>query len=457
LASFLQGDGLPFAEVLSEGDIQRAFEEEHVHFAEDESWIYTPAVVLWAFVSQSLFKGEQRSCLAAVARVIVLTVAMGREPPAANSGAYCKARAKLPEAVLSRLTREVAHGCEAKLSVEACWEGRHVKLVDGTTLSMPDTPENQAAYPQQPQQKPGLGFPLVRMVVLLSLATAMLSGMALGPYAGKETSELALFRTLLDEFAPGDILLADRFYCSYFMIALLLERKVDFVVRLHQRRGSDFRRGERLGSGDHVVRWLRPAKPDWMDQATYDRMPESIEVREIEVQVAEAGFRVESLVVVTTLLDAKSYPKAKIAELYHARWLAELDIRAIKTSLTMDVLRCKTPEMVRKEIWACFLAYNLIRKTMLQAATPRGRGPRTLSFAAAMQTIAASWIVLAIGEPGSNARLLEAQSASLCGQTVGHRPNRCEPRAVKRRPKPHPLLTKPRAEARAELLRGKKS
>lgn len=450
VSSFLQKDGLPFADVLSETQIQEAFEKEGVSFANEEDTVYTPAITLWAFLSQVLFKGEQRSCLAAVARVIVLLVTLGRKPCAKNSGAYCRARARLPERVIQRLTLEVAHGCERQLPRRWLWHGRHVKLVDGTTVSMPDTDANQAEYPQHPEQKEGLGFPIARMVVLLSLASAMISGMALGPYSGKETGEMALLRELVDQLNPRDIMLGDRYYCSYFTIALLLELRVDFVVRLHQNRTADFHRGARLGRCDHVVTWTRPQRPPWMDRETYQRMPESITVRELKVEVNQPGFRTDAFVVVTTLTDAKKYSQDDLAELYRKRWLVELDIRAIKITLDMDILRCKSPEMVRKEIWTCLLAYNLIRKTMLQAAKGAGLSPRQLSFTLAMQTVAASWMVL-IRE---DENLIDVQLASLTGQLVGNRPDRIEPRAVKRRPKPCKYLTTPRDEARAELLAG---
>jgi hypothetical protein len=451
--SFLHKDGLPFAEVLPESRIEAAFAEAGAEFAREEDDVYTPAVTLWAFLSQVLFKDEQRSCLAAVSRVLVLLIVLGREPCAKNSGAYCRARAKVPEVVLRRLTTEVAEGCERAVPKGWLWHGRHVLLADGATASMPDTPANQAEYPQHNAQQPGLGFPIVRLVVLLSLATAMVRGMALGPYSGKETGEPALFRELLEGVDPRTIFLADRYYCGYFLIALALLGRRDFVVRLHQRRKTDFRKAQRLGKGDQLVEWSRPVKPDWMDQATYERIPPSITLRQVEVQVHEPGFRAESLTVVTTLTDADEYPPEEIAALYRRRWLVELDIRAIKCTMGMDVLRCKTPAMARKEIWTCLLAYNLIRKAMLEAASESGRSPRELSFATAMQTIAASLGALAWADEELLTRLIAAQLASLAEQIVGDRPNRVEPRAVKRRPQPLALLTKPRIQARAELLR----
>ncbi len=452
LASFLQRSGLPFANALSEEVIERAFNQEHVHFAEDEDAVYTPAMTLWAFLSQVLFKDEQRSCIAAVARVAVLLVTLQRKACSANTGAYCRARAKLPCKVIRQLTIDLADGCEKQLDEAWLWRGRHVYLIDGTTLSMPDTPENQAAYPQQPQQKAGLGFPIVRAVVSLSLASGMLKDMALGPYSGKETGETALLRQLFDRFEPGDVMLADRYYCSYFMIALLRERGIDLVTRVHQLRPIDFRSGRRLGKNDHVVTWRRPQKPAWMDREVYERMPRSLEVREIRVSVDRPGFRVASFVAATTLTDADECAADDIAELYHRRWLVELDIRAIKVGLGMDILRCKTPEMVRKEIWTCLLAYNLIRRVLLQSAKASGKSPRQLSFTAAMQSIAASWLVMVLIDDRMAAIVIEAVAANCAGRLVGRRPDRVEPRALKRRPKPHDLLTKPRGEARAELL-----
>ena len=458
LRSFLQHDGLPFAALLSEDTIQQIADDAGVpsQSASDagDGVVYTKAVTLWAFLSQVLFSKEQRSCRAAVARVIVLCVALGKEPCSDNTGAYCRARARLPLVLIQRLTYHLADAAEASVPDKWRWKGRHVHLVDGATASAPDTPSLQRAYPQPPAQKPGLGFPLIRMVVVLSLATAMLGGMALGPYTGKESGETALFRQLLDRLKSGDVVLADRYFCSYFMIALLRGLGVDVVMRQHQCRDTDFRRGRRLGPGDHVVTWMRPQRPEWMDQETYEQMPESLEVREVHVRVEQPGFRVESLIAVTTLTDADAYTRADIAELYHKRWLVELDIRVLKTTLGMDVLRCKSPEMAAKEMWACLLAYNLIRQSMLQAALAKDLSPRQLSFTAAMQKIAASWVTILMCDENRARALIDTHLGDMAKNIIGDRPDRVEPRAVKRRPKPHPLLTKPRAQARAELMRG---
>jgi hypothetical protein len=452
LSSFLQHSGLPFADVLPEEAVEQAFADAGIagphEQAHTENIVYTAAVTLWAFLSQVLYKQEQRSCVAAVSRVVVLMTALGRDC-SGNTGAYCRARARLPLAVIQRLTLEVADRSEQHVPQRWLWQGRHVHLVDGTTVSMPDAAENQAAFPQAETQQPGLGFPIARMVVLLSLATAMVTGMAMGRYQGKQTGETALLRELFDRLSPDDIVLGDRYYCSYFMIALLLSIKVDLVVRLHQARPNDFCRGR-----DHRVTWKRPQKPDWMDQETYDQMPETLQLREVHVQVDRPGFRVESLIVVTTLTDLEKYTQNQVAELYHKRWLAELDIRALKISLGMDVLRCQTPDMVRKEVWTCLLAYNLIRQSMLEAALAAQLSPRQLSFTAAMQKIAASWATLAVCDAEQLVQLIAIALRHLATNRVGHRPDRTEPRAIKRRPKPHKLLTTPRDEARAALLTG---
>jgi hypothetical protein len=318
--AFLQSAGLPFAEVLPEAEIEAALAAENISFARDEADTYTPAVTLWAWLSQAMQDGVRRSCVAAVSRVIVLCTVLGRQPPSPDTGDYCRARAKLSERVLERLVYSVADELEACVPADWLWFGRHVKIADGTTLLAPDTDANQAVWPQTRAQKPGVGFPILRMVVLLSLATAALCGVAVGPHRGKETGEPALLRELFDRFQPGDLLLADCAYCSYFMLALLLDRGVDVVTRQHQRRRTDFRRGRWLDVKDHLVVWRRPQRPLWMDAETYATIPETLTVRELEVPVQVPGFRVERLVVVTTLTDAKrSAPTAQRArrELAH--------------------------------------------------------------------------------------------------------------------------------------------
>ena len=451
LAPFLECSGLPFAKVLSERQIEEAFAAEGALFGQGDDDVYTPGITLWAFLSQVMHGGQLRSCKAAADRVSLLRLQLDLKRCSVTSGAYCRARAKLPESVLERLTNTVADELERRVPRDWLWCGRHVKIVDGTTATMADTADNQKVYPQQSSQKAGLGFPIARMVGILSLATGALCGLSVGPYSGKETGEPALLRQMWDRFDEGDVVLSDSAYGSYFMLALGQQRGLDWVVRLHQRRKADFRRGERLGRGDHIVVWHRPEQPEWMDDQTYASIPETLRLREVQILVDQPGFRTEHIVVVTTLLDANRYPKQAIADAFRARWHAELDLRSIKEALEMAPLRCKSPQMVHRELWTHWLAYNLIRKVMAQAAIAGEVGPREISFTGARVSITNAWDLMTIN-PKAAASLGRHRLREIASQRVGNRPNRVEPRAVKRRPKPHKLLHKPRDQARAELV-----
>jgi hypothetical protein len=337
--------------------------------------------------------------------------------------------------LIERLAREVAR-CLLKAQPEVwLWRGRVVKLVDGTTVSMPDTPVNQQAFPQSREQKPGLGFPLARVLGIVSLSCGAVLEWLSGPCEGKDSGETALLWKLMDRFSVGDVVVADRYFAGYFSIARLGSMGGDVLIRQHQRRTTDFRRGERLGKGDHTVCWQRPQRPSWMDPATYARLPESLVMREV---------RVGDLILVTTLLDAKDVGKHELVDLYGKRWQIELDFRAIKTVMQMDILRGKSPDMICKEIAVHFLAYNLIRTVMAQAACLAHRLPRQLSFKASLQVLNAFEETL---RHAPRARLRARQAivlASIVQRILSVRPGRVEPRAVKRRPKPRPWLTLPR-------------
>ena len=318
LAPFLQAPGLPFAEVLSEQQVAAAFAAEDVSFGAGDEAIYTPSLTLWAFLSQMIFLGELRSCAAAVARVIVFLTGRGQEAPSADTGNYCRARQKLPERMLKRLALETGERLEAEVPADWLWFGRHVKIADGTTTSMPDTEANQKVYPQSTAQKPGLGFPILRMMVVLSLATAALCGLAVAPYSGKLTGESSLLRSLLDGFLPEDLVVGDRACGDYFLIALGRERRLDWLVRLHQSRKVNYRRSRCKACSQKRVTWSRPKCPRWMDAATYATIPETLTLRQIVIEVQEAGFRSERIIVVSTLLDEKRYPAEDVAQLYRA-------------------------------------------------------------------------------------------------------------------------------------------
>ncbi len=435
-------------DALGEDLMERVAQEESASFGTGPGDIYSTALVLWAFVTQGISKDQ--SCAAAVARILAALVAAGREPCSSQSGAYCKARQKLSERFLRRLTITVAQGVEDAAPDAWRWQGRRALLVDGTTVNAPDTPPNQQAYPQSRSQKPGIGFPLIRIVVLLTLATATLIDAAVGPCEGKGTGETALLRTLFDSLRSQDVVVADRYYCSYWLAAMLRAKGADGVFRLHHMRPYHFRHGR----DDQEVVWHKPQRPEWMDKATYATMPKSLTLREVRTQVREPGFRVKELVVVTTLTNTHGYAKDAILDLYHDRWHVELDLRAIKQSLQMEVLRCQTPAMLHKEIWAHLLAYNLVRKVMAQAAIKAKLNPRQISFMGTVQTLNAFRDPLLGATADELQRLAKFIFVAVASHRVGNRPNRCEPRAVKRRPKEYARLKKPRAELRAALLAG---
>jgi len=415
--------------------------------------LFPPHLTLWTFLLQVL--SPDGSCREALSRLRPWMIAQGQTPCAPQTGSYCKARKRLPEGVVSTLARHSGQRlCEA--TPEAwLWKGRRVKIVDGSTVSMPDTQANQDAYPQQPGQQPGLGFPIARLVAVFDLVSGARTTLGVGRYQGKATGEMALFRQQQGHLQRGDVVLADCYYSSYWTLAGRREQGLDYVGRQHHRRTTDFRCGKRLGREDHHVEWRKPVKPAWMEQQTYAEFPEQLTVRELRVRVGRRGFRTQVFVVVTTLLDARLYSAHDVAELYGQRWHCELDLRSIKAALGMDVLRCRTPEMVRKELWMYVLAYNLIRAVMVRAALSKGLRPRQLSFTGALQAVNGFTPALVLAEGAVVVALLDALLESVAAHRVGQRPNRVEPRAVKRRPKAHKLLSVPRIKARKRLESGR--
>jgi hypothetical protein len=358
------------------------------------------------------------------------------------------------------LTTTVANEAERQVDARHLWKGRHAKLIDGSTFMMADTPKNQAEYPQNPAQKTGIGFPISRFVAVLSLATACVMDCAITKYKGKGTGETALLRQLLDCFRKGDVAVADRFYGNYFMIALLLQRGVDVCFRKHQNRHSDFRRGHRLGKHDHLVTWHRPKRPSWMSQELYETIPESMTLREIRYVVTAPGRKQSPFFIVTTMTETEgdnSVQHEDLAELFGFRWNAELDIRSVKTYMNLNHLRCKSPEMVRKEFWVTMLAYNAIRLTALGSAWICGTRPREVSFVSCCQFVLAAWDIV----DSKSAMELQAYCISRMKQIgqciVGQRPGRFEPRVRKRRGSNYNLMMKPRHVLKAQLATGDNS
>jgi hypothetical protein len=414
--------------------------------------IFTPLVTLAVFLSQVL--SDDQSCRGAVARLLAWRAARGLPPCSPDTGGYCKARQRLPETLLPRLVCESAQRLQQKAPEPWLMRGRRVVIADGSTASMSDTPANQRAYPQHSNQKPGCGFPIARMVVLLCLATGCVLDAAIGSSKGKLTGEHALLRGLHRRLKPGDILLADAYYSSFDEVVTLVGMGVDVVMRQTGNRRTDFRRGTKLGRDDHVVVWERHRnRPGWMDRLCFRRLPRQLLMRELRVRIDKPGFRTKVFVIVTSLLDPVAFPSKDLAGLYRARWHAELDLRTIKQVMQMDVLRCKTPEMVVKEIWGHLLVYNLLRGVMAEAAYRDGRQPRSLSFQGARQVVAGFRAELARASLSLAKKLREEALAAIAGERVGDRPDRYEPRARKRREKMYPRLQEPRQLARKRLAR----
>ncbi len=444
-ARFNQAEGLPFNDVLSSEQFQRIFEEEIGSYRERT---YTPIVTLNAFLSQAL-DDKDKSCNGAVSRVRAELASQGKEPCSANNGPYCKARQRLPRYLPERLAKETGRKLHENSLDEWNWKGRPIKTVDGSTLSMPDTPENQEEFPQPESQKAGVGFPIARIVASISLSTGSVIDFSMGPYQGKETGEHALMRQILDSFKAGDIVLGDRYYCSYFLIAMLLRKNVDVVFQLHASRKSDFRKGIRLGKKDHIVNWYKPiSRPNWMDEETYNEMSDSLEIREIKSK---------GIVIATTILDHKFASRNDISKLYTKRWSIEVDLRHIKSVLKMDILRCKTPEMVEKEIWVHLLAYNLIRTVMAQAAYKYKISPRNLSFKGTIQELISFKYNLIRSNGIELKKMCGFVLEGVSSRRVGNRPGRSEPRAIKRRPNSsYPYFTESREKDRNRSFSRKK-
>ena len=346
---------------------------------------------------------------------------------------YCAARSNVPEDACRQLVRQTGRELEDQSPSAWLWQGRRVRVVDGTTITMADTPENQAAYPQRPDQAPGCGFPIARLVVVFSLAVGTVLEVMIAKCQGKQTGENSLFRQVHDLLQREDVVLADRCFSGWFDIALLLQQDMDMVVRKHQLRRTDFRTGCWLGKEDHLVRWSKPIRPAWMSAEQYAILPDELELREVGVRVSQKGFRTRSLVVVTTLADPERYSAKAIALLYRQRWHAELHLRSLKVVLQMDHLRCKRPERVRNEMYVHLLGYNLIRRVMAVAALQSGALPWEISFKGTLQTISQFLPLLALRisiDSWCNSLLV-----AVATHRVGDRPDRYKPRRIKRRPK----------------------
>lgn len=405
---------------------------------------FTPAVVFWLFLSQCLTRTQP--CREVVRKLLAWLHLCGRPPISGNTSAYCQARKnRISEGFIRDTHQQIVSRIESQAPIAYRWHGRRVGVVDGSTLSMPDTSLNQAAYPQPSEQKKGCGFPVMKFVGVFSLATGLLHLLA---YGNLRDHERTLFRRLWDEICLRfDLILGDRGFTSFFDMYILKQRGVDTVLRQHQKRASDFRRGKRLGHNDHLVTWKKPVRgPDWISPEEYAAIPSDWTVREVKVLVAVQGFRTQSYVIVTTLLDPILYPPSALAVLYFLRWSVELRFRDVKCTLGLDILRCKSPEMVQKELWMQVIAHNLIRALMLKAAVVKHQALSRLSFKGTTDTLR-QWAPLLSANakhPATYRRLFKKLITCIADDLVPLRPERTEPRAKKRRQKNYQLLTKPR-------------
>jgi hypothetical protein len=439
-ARFARNDGLPFADVLTEARVHDVLHEHDVRYRDR---VYSPVTTIWGFLSQVL--SDDHSCNDAVTRIIAHRAASGQAICSPNTASYCNARGRLPTGVLCTLAKRTAEELQAGVPEGWKWNGRGVFIADGSHVWMPDTPENRAVYPQPVVQEPGIGFPLARVAVLLSLATGACHDLAIAPYAGKGTGETTLLRRMYGSLSPGDVVLADALFDNYFLACELRWLGADLVTRVQAERVGS-RTVESRPDGD-IILWQRPNKPRGMTGEEYRRYPKTLLMRQVTVDARDEENRAERFKVVTTILDA-SIDGVQFGDLYERRWEGEVDIRSIKSVMQMEFLRCKTPEMVHKEIWAHLLAYNLLRTVMAVAADENGIEPRQVSFKGAKQAVTAFAPKIEAARPRHRPALIDAMLAVIAYHRVGNRPGRWEPRATKRRPRHGARLNQTRAEAK---------
>ena len=438
--------GMPFSHLLPEEEIIAELERVGVRFRRR---CFDPVTVLYSWVTQSL--SRDGSCRAAVSRIHAARSANGLPSCSTHTSGYTMARQKLPEEVVRSLALRIGGRIEDEAPESWKWHSRRALIVDGLSLSMPDTPSNQHDFPQPNSQRPGLGFPNMRVVSLNTLATGVIVSAEFGPYSGPDTSELSLFRRQWDVLQQNDVVIGDRLYSTFWNFAALRSRDVDFVFRKRHKNNATLKRA----LYDDFTMLSRPLRPERMSQSAYRKYPERIPLRELSCHVNHPSKRVRKITLHTSLRKIEQYPRLEIGRLYEKRWHIELDIRSLKTEMDAEILRCQSSEMVRTEYWINVLAFNLIRGFISIAAERTGTTPRQLSFVGAVQIVRSFLPHFATAEWFDQPRLFDEMIAAIGQHEVGNRPNRCEPRAVKRRPKPHKLLRESRQKARKRLLAAK--
>ncbi len=463
----IQTKELPLCEVLDSSLIAEAFQEGNVVFGIANEDVFTPAITLWAMVSQFLFSGTGRTCKAAAGRVVSLLAQTADRVVAQNAGNFCRAKAKIPVATIRKIAIRLASQAEPqcvafddlasamdsdqaedRLSPRVIAEIRSVSItgriimVDGFTIDGPDTAENQKAYPQNPSQEAGLGFPILRCVCLISMVTGLLIDLGYAAYCGKETGETAILRQLRSSLRRGDILVADSYHCTYWLIAMCKKIGIHVVMKNHHKRDDDPLGAKRWSDTERTVKWLRTQRPKWMSKKEYRKVPKFVEMRLSDVAVDQAVSRSEGFTVATTMLDRDTYSADWLGSMYQGRWMVEPDIESIKCTMGLEHLRGQSPESLEREIWTGMLTYNLVRLKMLQSGYALGRETRSMSFTETYQLLSTNWLLCAcVGV--SKPMAASAQQQGTCA-IVGQRPDRSEPRENKRRPKVLKLMTVPR-------------
>ena len=447
--TFANDSGLPFGRLLTRERVLSALKDTGHEYRQG---VFCPLVTLWGWLSQSL--SQDTSLNEAVSRILVHRIANGLPACSASSASYSNARSRFPLSAMKRLTLDIGRDVHGSADDAWRWRDRDVYLADGTGLSMPDTIENQAVFPQAKTQSPGIGFPIMRAVAIISLPTGAVVDFAYAKHSGKGTGEGKLFRGMLDCRKRGDIIVADRLYPSYVTVAALQKRGIDIVSVSHVGRNVDFNEGIQLGEKDHIVAWHKQRFQKRIDREEFDSLPDTVLVREFVIEIESRDGGKEPAIVVSTITDP-SVPQKELSDLYWQRWNCEIDLRSIKQSMHMDILRCKTPEMVVKEIYCHLLAWNLLRGVMTESAKRNGVMPRQLSVKGTMQAVESFTPAMMTTDSGE--MLYNAMLTTVAAHRVGNRPGRLEPRFKKHRPSWKKYMTIPRSQSRRRLAAEAKS
>lgn len=406
--------------------------------------IYTRLRTFWCMVWQSL--NPDASGRQVVRQLQALLRLQGGPLISEEDGAYCRARARLPLSEFPKALHATAHAAQRSAGPSTALQGRSLKVVDGSTLTLPDTPKNRAAYP--PFQSVGPSFPIMRIVVLFSLLTGAVLHLACGNSA---SGELPLLGSLFNQLVSGDILVGDRGFANFILLALLqdLKRDLDFIGR-SARRVDGRQRLKRLGKGDWLQVWKKTSNPSlWLPRAQWAALPQELIVRVIRGSLHQKGFRVRQVTLVTTLLDPQRYPAQQILQAYLHRWRLEMCLDDLKTTLQMEMLRSHSPDMAKKEIYARLIGHNLVRWLMVQAARQHEAPLERISFKGTLDALRHFTQAMSQASSARKRQQLWIELLrTLAVDLVPERPGRREPRAVKRQKRKYPHLTRPRRQFR---------